>query len=283
MSELPNDLGVALAGVVQHAGAFATRVLFRPIVASTNDEAAALAAGGAPEGTIVIAEEQTAGRGRRGRTWHSPAGAGVYFSIVFRPTGAESLTTQGGGSATALLTVMSGVAVAEGIRQASGLAVAIKWPNDVVVEARVPVTGRARRRKLAGILAEAAVTGEQLQHVIVGIGVNVREAPRPREIVQLATSIEGELGRSCERGALVAAIVAALAFWRRRTLAGDLQAVLQRWRELSPSSRGVRVGWEAQGRLRRGVTAGIDSTGALLVDTPEGRERVVAGELSWEW
>lgn len=279
---LPEDLAVALAGVAEHAGAFGTRLVFRPIVASTNDEAAALAVGGAREGTIVFAEEQTAGRGRRGRTWHSPAGAGIYFSTVFRPTGTESLTGYDGGSATALLTAMSGVAVAEGIQQATGLDAAIKWPNDIVVETGVPVAGR-RHRKLAGILAEAAVTGDLLQHVIVGIGVNLREAPRPREIARHATSIEGELGRPCERGPLVAAMIAALARWRQRTLAGEVETLLQRWRELSPSSRGARVHWEAQGSLRRGVTAGIDSTGALLIDTAESRERVVAGELSWEW
>jgi BirA family biotin operon repressor/biotin-[acetyl-CoA-carboxylase] ligase len=282
MADLPQDLAVALASVAEPAGAFATRILFRPVVASTNDEAAALAVDGAPEGTTVLAEEQTAGRGRRGRTWHSPAGAGIYFSTVFRPTGTEILTRHGSGSATALLTVMSGVAVAEGIRQATGLDVAIKWPNDIVVETGVSVAGQSRRRKLAGILAEAAVTGDLLQHVIVGIGINLREVRRPPEIARHATSIERELGRACERGPLVATIVATLAQWRRWTLAGDLQAVLQRWRELSPSSRGARVEWEAQGSLRRGVTAGIDRTGALLIDMSEGRERVVAGELSWE-
>ncbi|MPY86676.1 MAG: biotin--[acetyl-CoA-carboxylase] ligase [Luteitalea sp.] len=275
---LPEDLAVALAGVARRAGPFAAHVVFHPTVGSTNDEAATLAIGGAPEGTMVLADEQSAGRGRRGRSWHSPAGAGVYVSIVFRPSGTEQSSRHGSGPTTTLLTLMSGVAVAEGIRHASALDVAIKWPNDIVVETGVG----PRRRKVAGILAEAAVSGGVLQHVIVGVGVNLRDAPRPRELAERATSLEGELGRRCDRAPVVAALVASMAWWRQRMLAGDVPVVLQRWGELSPSSRGARVRWEVPGGTRGGVTAGIDSEGALLVDTPQGRERIVAGELSWD-
>jgi BirA family biotin operon repressor/biotin-[acetyl-CoA-carboxylase] ligase len=229
--------------------------------------AAALAERGAPEGAVVVALAQTAGRGRLGRGWFSPPGAGLYVSVVFR-----------GPRVAPTLTLIGGVAVADGIRAATGLPVEIKWPNDIVVR----VGGAsARRRKLAGVLAEASTGADGLQYVVVGFGINLRPAAYPAEIADRATSIEAELGRHAEPGPILAEVLAALNAHVRAVESGDAASALERWRALAPSAVGSFVEWDARGGVLRGVAAGIADDGALLVRV-EGRvERIIAGELRW--
>ena len=231
-------------------------------VASTMDIAASLAAKGAGHGVVVGADEQTAGRGRRGASWASPRGAGLYFSFIARP----SCSKEGMVSALPLLTLAAGVAVRSGVASASGLVADLKWPNDLMIG----------RRKLAGILAEGFAIGSRDQAVVIGVGVNVQPAAFPPDVSARATSIEGELGRAIERGGLFGAILGGL--WT------DLAAldrnpgdILQAWRAASPSATGTRVEWDR----KHGTTAGIDDGGALLVRTPDGMERIIAGELVW--
>jgi BirA family biotin operon repressor/biotin-[acetyl-CoA-carboxylase] ligase len=227
------------------------------------DVAAALAAEGAAHGVVVAAEEQTAGRGRRGSTWVSPPGAGLFFSFIARPQ-VPSPKTQA--PTLSLLTLAAGVGVRDGIAAASGLAPDLKWPNDLLVG----------RRKLAGILAEGLAIGTSHQAIVIGVGVNVRPAAYPPEIAARATSIEGELGRAVDRDALFEAVLDAL--WRRLAALEESPGdILQAWRAASPTARGARVDWDG----RSGLTNGIDDTGALLVTTPSGVERIIAGELSW--
>src|SRR5262249_35812357 len=140
----------------------------------------------------VIADEQTSGRGRRGRAWFSPPGSGLYVSIVLSPAGAR----RDPGRATMLLTLMAGVALVEGVEAATGLCADVKWPNDLYIA----------RRKLAGILAEA---GER--DVVLGYGINVSAAVFPRELADRATSIETELGRPAGGAWLCAGTVRAMA------------------------------------------------------------------------
>jgi BirA family biotin operon repressor/biotin-[acetyl-CoA-carboxylase] ligase len=220
------------------------------------DVAAALANEGAAHGLIVAAEQQTAGRGRRGSTWVSPPGAGLYFSFIARPT-LRSLP---------LLTLAAGVAVRDGISAACGLQCDLKWPNDLLVG----------KRKLGGILAEGLAIGSPGQAVIIGVGVNLRPAAYPPDVAARATSIEGELGRAVDRDTVLAASVDAISEWLDALdqNAGD---ILQAWRAASPSAVGTPVEWDG----RRGVTDGIDDMGALLVKTATGTERVIAGELHW--
>ena len=226
-------------------------------VPSTMDVAAALAADGAAHGVVVAAEEQTAGRGRRGSTWSSPPGAGLYFSLIARPSRASTLS---------LLTLAAGVGVREGVAAASGLAADLKWPNDVLVG----------RRKLAGILAEGLAIGTNHQAIVIGVGVNVQPAAYPPDVAARATSIESELGRAVDRDALFTAILDAM--WHRlATLEERPGDILQAWRAASPSAIGTRIEWEG----RAGLTNGIDDTGALLVKTSAGVERIIAGELRW--
>jgi BirA family biotin operon repressor/biotin-[acetyl-CoA-carboxylase] ligase len=267
MSEpLPPDLADALRASASRRGTFGQPMYFFSEAGSTNDVAAVLAAGGAPDGATVVASAQTAGRGRFGRQWFSPAGAGLYMSVICRNA-----------AAVRLLTLAGGVAVADGILAATGLPVQIKWPNDIIVESGTPV----RRRKLAGILAEASTGADGVQYVILGFGINLRPAAYPPELVQTATSIETELGRPPETGPVLAETLAALACRIEQLAAGDTASLLMRWRELAPSARGAVVEWDTPAGARSGISAGISEDGALLVRVGPRVERIISGELRW--
>lgn len=227
-------------------------------VTSTMDVAAALAAEGAAHGVVVAARQQTAGRGRRGSIWQSPPGAGLYFSFIAKPSAASALT---------LITLAAGVGVRDGVAEATGLAADLKWPNDVVVN----------WRKLAGILAEGHAIGTPHQAVVIGVGVNLQPAAYPPDVSARAASLEGELGRPVDRDAVLDAILRAL--WRRlATLDEKPDDILQAWRAAAPSAVGTRVEWDG----RHGTTTGVDETGALLVNTSTGIERIIAGEIHWK-
>jgi BirA family biotin operon repressor/biotin-[acetyl-CoA-carboxylase] ligase len=263
---LPADLAAALRASAPRRGCFGEPVYFFSETGSTNDDAAALAERGATEGATVVASAQTQGRGRFGRVWFSPPGAGLYVSVVCRNT-----------AAAPLLTLAGGVAVADGIRAATGLPVQIKWPNDVIVDSGAP----ARRRKLAGILAEASSGADGLQYVILGFGINLHPAAYPPELADRATSIETELGRPPDAGGVLAETLAALAARFGQLAAGQARTVLDRWRELAPSARGAVVQWDTPDGTRSGVGAGIDDDGALLVKAGGRIERIISGELRW--
>jgi BirA family biotin operon repressor/biotin-[acetyl-CoA-carboxylase] ligase len=235
--------------------------MWYPDVSSTNDVATVFAERGAREGCVIVADMQTAGRGRHGRTWCSPPGAGLYLSVVLRPLP----------HAVPLVTVGAGVAIAEGIRAATGLTPALKWPNDVYVASR----------KLAGILAEAGSTPRGAPHVVLGIGINLLPAAYPREIAERATSLEGELGRSVDRGLLLTECLASLA-----ARYDDLQqrrsaAVLDTWRVFARPTFGRAVEFDGRDGRARGIVEDVDESGALVVATDAGRARVLSGEVRW--
>ena len=187
---LPADFAQALAATARDRGAFGRQLHYFSEVGSTNDLAAAAAERGEPEGAVFVASAQTRGRGRLGRTWFSPPGAGLYLSVILRRA-----------SQASWLTLACGVAVAEGIRAATGLPVQIKWPNDIVA---VGGGGFRSRRKIAGILAEASSGPEGVQHVILGIGINLSSAAYPPELADRAGAIEQELGRGVDAGLVLA-------------------------------------------------------------------------------
>jgi BirA family biotin operon repressor/biotin-[acetyl-CoA-carboxylase] ligase len=264
--DLPRDIAEALAWSRSDRGPFGSPLFYAAELSSTNDVAARLAEAGAGEGTTVVADAQTAGRGRHGRVWYSPPGAGLYVSTIIRP---DPRAARRAGSA--LLTLMAGVALADAIGEATGLAVEIKWPNDLVVA----------RRKLAGILAEGAGQGTSIEHIVLGFGINLREVAYPPEIAARATSIETELGRHVDRGALLARALVNLARARTAIARDQTSAIIERWRHLAPSAVGSPVEWQTGADSRRGVTAGLDDGGALLVDVAGTIERVTSGELIW--
>jgi BirA family biotin operon repressor/biotin-[acetyl-CoA-carboxylase] ligase len=276
----PADVAEALASTRAARGAFGSPIFYFHTIGSTNDLAARLAESGAAEGTAVAAEAQTEGRGRLGRTWFSPPGAGLYVSIVMRPdTGLRRPPGAGGAAEAAArlvplpsaLTLAAGVALAEAVRESTGLAAEIKWPNDLVFH----------RRKLAGILAEASAHGSALDYVVLGFGVNVRAVRYPPEVAARATSIESELGRAVDRGLILARALVRLAACRGALRSGALADVLDRWRSLSPSATGAPVEWRGPDGNVTGRTAGLDADGALLVDRDGRVDRVVAGEVIW--
>lgn len=258
---LPEDLVSALAVAGDRLGIFARQVLWYAEVGSTNDVAASLAERGEPEGSVVVADAQSAGRGRHGRAWASPPGAGLYMSIVMRP----------GAHAVALLTIAAGVALADGIQAATGLQPQLKWPNDVY----------SSGRKLAGILAEAGTSAAGVQHVVLGCGINLMPAAYPADVAARATSIESELGRPIDRGLLLVECLAALHGRYSQLQSRAHAAVISCWRDRAATMFGRRVEWDVAGVTRHGVAEDIDDTGALLVRAGTSRARVISGEVRW--
>ena len=258
MEPLPSDFADAIARARPRLGPLASPILFFSSIGSTNDEAAGLAV----EGAVVVADEQTSGRGRRGRIWLSPPRSGLYVSTVLAPARARVDQRR----ATSLLTLAAGVAIAEGIHASSGLAVDLKWPNDLY----------ASGRKLAGILAEAV-----RDVVVLGYGINLTPAAYPPELHPRPTSIEAETGVAVDRARVLADTLVALAARYADLLDGRFDAILGAWRERAPAASGATVTWHVASRAQTGVTAGVDDDGALLVRTEHGIERIVGGEVQW--
>jgi BirA family transcriptional regulator, biotin operon repressor / biotin---[acetyl-CoA-carboxylase] ligase len=251
----------ALARLRGRLGAFADQVAWFHEVGSTNDVAVKLAELGKPEGTLVGADMQTAGRGRHGRDWASPAGAGLYVSVILRPSRWVA----------PLLTLAAGVAIAEGIREATGLDVSLKWPNDVYVETR----------KLAGILAEAGTSASGLNYVVLGIGINLMPAPYPPDIVGRATSVEVELARSVDRGLVLATCLAALVERSRQLATGSSESVIAAWRIYGSDMFGRVVEFTVGSQTIAGVAEDVDENGALLVRTADQLLPVTSGQVRW--
>jgi BirA family biotin operon repressor/biotin-[acetyl-CoA-carboxylase] ligase len=221
-------------------------------VGSTNDEAARLAEGGAAEGTLVWAREQTGGRGRRGRQWASPVG-NLYSSTVLRPDCLASHATE--------LGFVAALAVSDIVP--SGREVRVKWPNDVMVDGG----------KVAGILLESSIgQGGVVEHIIAGIGVNVAFAPQLPEMRYPGAALGGSVEAALE--ALARALARRLADWRHHGFEGVRAAWLAKAGPLG-ADVDVRLGEE----LVRGRFAGLDREGALLLDTTAGPRKIVSGEL----
>jgi BirA family transcriptional regulator, biotin operon repressor / biotin---[acetyl-CoA-carboxylase] ligase len=220
-------------------------------VGSTNDVALARGREGAPHGLVVVADAQTAGRGRQGRRWHSPKGDSLYLSALLRPSLAPS--------AVPPMTLAAAVAVCDAVN-AFGAGASIKWPNDVL----------AGGRKLAGILTETSTRGDRLEAVVIGIGVNVGEITFPSEIP--GTSVRAD------RETLLTGLLGELDQWVGRFLGGELPAVLEAWR-----ARAGTIGARVTASGVRGVATGVDEHGALLITADTGdRLRVLAGEVIQE-
>lgn len=256
----PPDVCHAFAGLMARRPDLRLDLRWAPSLRSTMDVVAAAGEAGAPQGLIVGAETQTDGRGRRGRRWSSPPGAGLYFSYLARPT-----------RDLGLLTLAAGVAVRAGIARATGLFPDLKWPNDLFLGAR----------KVGGLLAEGARVGTPEAAITLGVGINVRPAALPPDVGGRATCLEAEAGRTVDRGLVLAAVVEELCDTLASLSAGTADDILHAWRAASPSAEGARVEWLDDEVVRAGVTAGVDSTGALLVQTPTRLERIIAGELTW--
>lgn len=230
---------------------------------STNDEVARLATLGAEEGLCVVAAEQTAGRGRLQRNWVSPKNAGLYFSILLRPTFDQQ--------SWPLLTFVAALAVNDALRRCCQLETDIKWPNDIL----------SHDRKLCGILAETIETSAG-RAVIVGIGVNIKKNSYPVELESVATSIETETGQAFEPDDLLEPLLGAFAeHYQTLQQATGNEHIVRRVSALSSyaSNKRIRVN-EAEGSLV-GTTRGLEHDGSLRVETDDGNVKTIrAGDVT---
>ncbi len=229
-------------------------------VGSTMDAAQAWLMEGAPAGAVVIAEEQTTGRGRQGRPWLSPPGSSVMFSVIARPALAPELLPR--------VMMAGGLAVDAVLAPLLGERFALKWPND----------GLIGRKKVCGILAEAAWSGSDLLGVVCGIGLNVRADFSGSDLAEVATSVETALGRRVDRRALLAEVLDHFDAWAGR-LANP--ALVAAWRgRLGTLGRRVRVYPQPDGVAYSGIAEAVDDLGALLVRLESGEvRRVLAADV----
>jgi BirA family biotin operon repressor/biotin-[acetyl-CoA-carboxylase] ligase len=227
---------------------------------STNDEAMARGRAGAPTGLVVTADAQSRGRGRQGRAWQSPAGQNLYLSLLLRPDRPPA--------AIPPITLAAAVGVADALNQL-GVATSIKWPNDVLVHGR----------KIAGILTETSTRGDRLEHVVIGIGINVNQTDFPPDLAGIATSLCRELGREVDREAVLAGVLDGVGRATDAFLAGGVAAIASAWRARS-STLGTRISVVQDGRSVSGVAIDLDEQGALRVRQDDGGElRVLSGEI----
>lgn len=239
------------------------RLVYFESTDSTNVQAKLLAEQGAAHGTLVVAEEQTAGRGRKGRDWISPAGSNLYFTLLLRPDCAPDCAP--------MLTLVMALAVSEAIQQVCGVNAGIKWPNDLVAE----------QKKLTGILTEMELEGRRIRHVVIGVGVNVKKQSFPDELTERATTLEAAAGKPVARRVLLEKIMQRFETAYRSFLrTGELSLLQKEYNSrLVNCGRQVRV-LDPAGEYS-GVAEGINERGELLVRTADGGIRqVYAGEVS---
>ena len=235
-----------------------------PQTTSTNDEASRAALEGHPEGLVIFAESQSAGRGRMGRRWSSPAGRGLWFSVLLRPSLAPSECTQ--------LTAASANALVRAIQSTTGITPEIKWPNDLLIKGK----------KIAGILTEMSAELEHVRSVILGIGIDANQTASefPADLRPIATSLKLATGKTVSRADLAEAVLRELDREYARILAGQFAAVAEEWGSRC-STLGKQVTIDMGARRVRGRAEALDENGALLLRTEHGRiERIIGGEVT---
>ncbi|MDR1204756.1 MAG: biotin--[acetyl-CoA-carboxylase] ligase [Peptococcaceae bacterium] len=230
---------------------------------STNDQARRLAEAGAEEGTVVLAERQLQGRGRLGRRWASPQGSGLWFSVILRP---EIRPEEAAG-----VVFLSAAAVCGALKEFTKLPCFLKWPNDILLEGK----------KICGILAEMNGTSERINHIVVGVGINVnqRQPDFPEELRGKAGSLAMASGVEWDRIALLREVLRSLDREYEDFLKFGFACALSRWRSLC-GMFGQQVRIDCQGTVVSGTALDVDGQGRLLVETPNGVERISAGDVS---
>ncbi len=243
---------------------FSSHIHYRSSMDSTNNFAKELVEQyAAPEGTLVITEEQTGGRGRRGKSWSSPAGTNLLFSILLRPALQADRVF--------VLTMILALAALEAVKALSGLSPRIKWPNDLY----------GGMKKLAGILTEFSVKDTCVEWVVLGLGMNVNWYPQ--ELSVNATSVFSETGVRVPRNSLLIGIIKRFESYYREVLSGKVEPFYERWNEAC-FILGKPVEIESSKERIRGTALRIDRDGALIIETEQGLiQRVVAGDVSLRW
>lgn len=236
---------------------------YYPSIDSTNKQARLLASQGYPEGTVVVADMQTEGRGRRGRSWYSPAGQGIYMSLILRPQIPLKEISR--------ISLMTAVALAETLQEELALPARIKWPNDVLID----------RRKIAGILSEAITDMDGIEYIVIGIGININnpEDEFPDDLRTAPTSILAEIKQTVSRVKIMQSLLAKLEYHYALIQAGIFDETLAAGKSLSMVI-GQTVSLETNNGLAAGKAIDIDENGFLLVDSGEGViHTVISGEI----
>lgn len=258
MSE--EELKSLLTGKTRWAG---QEIYYYPDTDSTNIRAKELGEKGAPHGTLVVAGQQSKGRGRRGRGWESPPGCSIYMSILLRP---EFLPSK-----APMLTLIMAYSVAKALRACTGMEVKIKWPNDIVLNGK----------KLVGILTEMSTEIDYINHVVIGVGVNVNMASFSEEIAKTATSLRIETGENIKRGALIVEMMKHFEQnYEMYLKTEDLSGIREAYNGLLVNC-GKEVRILGAREPYQAVALGINDSGELLVRKQDGsQEAVYAGEVS---
>ncbi len=230
---------------------------------STNQYAKKAAEDGAADGMLVIADEQTAGKGRRGRSWVTPPGETIAFTLLLRPKLSPDRVS--------MVTLVMGLAVAKAVNTLYPLKAGIKWPNDVVINGK----------KLCGILTEMSAEVMHVNHIVIGVGINANMTSFPEELSRIATSLKLELGRDVSRAELIAQVMAEFErLYEKFEEDGDLRAVSEEYNALCLNAESMVRVLDPNGEYT-GTSHGINALGELLVETESGQVRnVYAGEVS---
>lgn len=238
-------------------------LLYLPVTDSTNIQAKKQGEEGAPHGTLVVADCQNAGKGRRGRSWSSPPGSSIYMSFLLRP----QIPPQ----CASMITLIAGMASSQAVRQVTGLEAKIKWPNDLVLDGK----------KICGILTEMSAEMEQIHYIVTGIGINVNQQDFPEEIRTKATSLKMELGQDVSRSQLIASTMEWFERYFERFLeTEDLSALKAEYEELLANMGREVLVLDSKGEYK-GICRGIQKDGELLVEREDGSlSLVMSGEVS---
>ncbi|MDQ0299411.1 BirA family biotin operon repressor/biotin-[acetyl-CoA-carboxylase] ligase [Salibacterium salarium] len=237
-----------------HTEHFGTSIVYKKKVTSTQEVAHELARNEAEEGTVVVAETQYKGKGRMNREWHSPSGTGLWFSLIVRPDIIPQKAPQ--------LTLMTAVAVTEGIMEATGIQAQIKWPNDILIDGK----------KIAGILTEMQSEPDRVQAIIIGIGLNINQQVEhfPEELLPKATSLALENdGVTYQRAVVISAILKRLEQWYFHYLQHGFKEVRERWESLAVTI-GKQIKASTMKETVSGIAEGITEDGVLLLKKQDG-------------
>jgi BirA family biotin operon repressor/biotin-[acetyl-CoA-carboxylase] ligase len=261
---VPQLLRKRLAGTI-----FGKRIHHFFKVDSTNSVALRLGHDAEPHGSIVIAEEQTSGRGRVGRAWHSEKTNGIYVSVLLRPAIPPMHAPQ--------LTLLAGLAARDAVVEQCGVTPDIRWPNDLM----------AGGRKFCGILTEMHAEPERIQFVVIGIGMNVNQSKMPAELADIGTSLRMETGRAHSRLELLVKLLRHLDRYYNLFIAQGAGPIIAQFERVSSFARGKRVRVASGAESYAGTTAGLDANGMLRVVRDDGRggphgEAVISGDVTEE-
>lgn len=237
-------------------------IFYFPVIDSTNTKAKQLAEEGYPAGTLVVAEQQDAGRGRRGRNWESPRGSGIFMTLMLKPDIRPDNAS--------MLTLVAALAVAAAIRKCTGRPAGIKWPNDIVMNGK----------KVCGILTEMSAQIDYVNHVVVGIGINVHNESFPEELSDMATSLYLETGEHQNRAKLIEEVWEQFERYYEVFLqTEDLSGLVKEYEAHLVNMHQIVKVLDPKEPFE-GKAMGITARGELMVDTWESRRLVSAGEVS---